>query len=295
MLTVGMVDLRGSPSKQINEMLEMGKYRMLSTFTLRYFVVLLMLPFTASGSPEPFNRHYDHLIKTYWHPGIRINGISTTAFDYKRMAGDAIKPDSLYQKTVEALERVEPNTLTPLEQKAFWINAYNFAAMQLIVNHYPVDSIRSLKISLRKYPWSKKVVRVAGTGYSLKQIEKDILLKKFKDPRIIFAVGCAAVSCPDRPNFAFHAQQLDHQLDNMIYHFFQNPDKGLSIDKSQGVVSISWILKKDAALFRNHNKGVLGFVMSYLPREEQRWLSTRKVRIRYLTHDWTVNDTAQKN
>ena len=72
--------------------------------------------------------------------------------------------------------------------------------MKLVAEHYPIDSIRSMKISLLKYPWSVKGISVGKSKYSMKQIEKDILLKRYGDPRIIFAVSCAAVSCPDRTN-----------------------------------------------------------------------------------------------
>jgi hypothetical protein len=64
------------------------------------------------------------------------------------------------------LESTNPSGFADADSaKAFWINAYNFGAMRLIIDHYPADSIRSLKISLLKYPWSQDAVRIAGRDY----------------------------------------------------------------------------------------------------------------------------------
>ena len=242
---------------------------------------------------ETFHARYDRLLRTYWRPPVVIHGITTTVLDYAALKRDAEKPDSLYRQTLEALSQVDPERLAGEEAKAFWINAYNIGAIRLIVDHYPVDSIRSLKISLLKYPWSKKAVTIGGRAYSLRQIEKDILLPRFGDPRIVFAVSCAAVSCPDRIPEAFSGARLERQLEQLLRDFFANPTKGARLDRRRGVLTLSWILKKDAALFERHAGSVLEFVRPYLPGEDRSWLREHSVEIRYFEHDWTVNDLAQ--
>jgi hypothetical protein len=165
--------------------------------------------------------------------------------DYAKMKKDADEPQSLFDRTLNAIEQSDLVQLKDSNAiKAFWINAYNFAAIRLVINNYPVDSIRSLSISLIKHPWAKKAIRIGDTSYSLKQIEKDILLKNFNDPRIVFAVSCAAVSCPDRIAEAFTSEQLDKQLDEMIRNFFKNIHKGLLLDRDTKTLTLSWILKK---------------------------------------------------
>ena len=191
----------------------------------RWIIVPLILVFHSShGGSAEFERLYGELLATYWRSAVTINGVDTTVFDYAQMTRDAQKSGSQFEQILKAIERVEPTQLLNLnEAKAFWINAYNFAAMRLVIDHYPVDSIRSFNISLVKYPWSKKAVRIGERSYSLKQIEKDMLIKQFGDPRIVFAVSCAAVSCPDRIAQPFTAQLLDKQIDEMIRTFFNNP------------------------------------------------------------------------
>ncbi len=246
------------------------------------------------GDAAEFERLYGEFLATYWRPAVKIHGIGTTVFDYARMTRDAQTGGSLFEQTQKAIERVQPSRLEDRnEAKAFWINAYNFAAMRLVIKHYPVDSIRSLSISLIKYPWSKKAVRIGRSSYSLKQIEQDILLKRFADPRIVFAINCAAVSCPDRIAQPFAAQQLDEQLDTMIRTFFNNPGKGLMLDRNKRILTLSWIMKKDKHLFREREGRMLDFVLPYLQRETREWLNVNPVEIKYFEHDWTLNDLAQ--
>lgn len=255
-------------------------------------VLVWMQPAFAAGHAA-FHEAYDQLLRTYWRPPVVVNGIPTTVLDYAALKRDAAAPDSLYRRALDALARTDPGRLSGDEAKAFWINAYNIGAIRLVVDNYPVDSIRSLKISLLKYPWSKKAVTIGGRPYSLREIEKDILLPRFGDPRIVFAVSCAAVSCPDRMPEAFAGDLLDRQLEALLQRFFANPAKGARLDRLRGVLTLSWILKKDADLFEAQYGGVLAFVRPYLPREDRDWLLGRQVEIRYFDHDWTLNDLAQ--
>ncbi len=259
------------------------------------FFFLLTVNFAHADSTE-FENLYGQLLATYWRPSVSINGVNTTVFDYAQMKKDTEQSQSLFNSTLKAINETDPLQLKePNEIKAFWINAYNFAAMRLVIEHYPVDSIRSLRISLVKYPWSKKAIQIGKKEYSLKQIEKDMLLTKFNDPRIVFAVSCAAVSCPDRIAEPFLAEKLDQQLDEMIGNFFTNTDKGLFLNRKEKTLTLSWILKKDMDLFKNKEGGVLGFIQPYLPSDMQSWLSTNSVNIEYFEHDWTLNDSAQAN
>lgn len=241
-----------------------------------------------------FEQLYGQLLAKYWRPAVEIHGIKTTVFDYAQMKRDAEMPDALFSRVIAALEKVDPTQLPDANSaKAFWINAYNIGAIRLVISNYPVDSLRSFKISLIKYPWSQDVLRINGRDYSLNEIEKDILLENYKDPLIIFAVSCAAISCPDRIPEPFTASRLDLQLASLIKTFFANTGKGVQLDKQNNVLTLSWILKKDQQLFSSQQEGVLGFVQSYLSQDQSTWLKTNAVEINYFDHDWTLNDLAQ--
>jgi hypothetical protein len=261
---------------------------------LRIILLCFLFVGSAHADADEFESLYGQLLASYWRPTVSINGINTTVFDYAKMKSDSEWSQSLFTKVLKAISEVSPSELQgPDEEKAFWINAYNFAAMSLVIEHYPVDSIRSLRISLVKYPWSKKAIQIGINEYSLKQIEKDILLEKFDDPRIVFAVSCAAVSCPDRIAEPFTAEKIDRQLDDMIGNFFLNTRKGLLLNRSKKTLTLSWILKKDRDIFAVNEGGVVGFVLPYLSTVTQNWLNANSVNIDYFEHDWTLNDLTQ--
>ncbi|GMT40372.1 MAG: hypothetical protein IEMM0001_1107 [bacterium] len=267
----------------------------LQKISVLWIAVLLAVMVSPSyADSAEFNSLYGELLARYWRPAVRIHGTRTTVFDYTQMKQDAQNANSLFNRTLRAIEQVDPTQLQGTNvAKAFWINAYNFAAMRLVIDHYPVDSIRSLSISLIKYPWSKKAIRIGNNRYSLTQIEKDILLRQFNDPRIVFAVSCAAVSCPDRTAKPFMAEYLDSQLDANIRSLFKNPDKGLRLNRAGRTLTLSWIINKDSRLFQDKKRGVLGFVLPYLDPDTRGWLNENTVTIDYFKHDWTLNDLAQ--
>ena len=90
--------------------------------------------------------------------------------------------------------------LNRAEQQAYWINLYNALTVQVILDHYPVESIRDIDISPGLFadgPWGKKLVTIEGEAVSLDDIEHRILRPIWKDPRIHYAVNCASIGCPN--------------------------------------------------------------------------------------------------
>ena len=262
--------------------------------TLLVILVWAAVNPVLAGDASRFNFLYGELLSQYWRPTQTIHGIETTVFDYGAMQREA---GPLIEEIFSSLGQFDPSTLRDdrddNETKAFWINVYNFAAMRMVVNAYPVDSITSFKISLIKHPWSKRSIQVGGRWYSLTEIEQEILLQRFNDPRIIFAVSCAAVSCPDRHAELFESARLENQLDDLIKNFFLNPKKGLFLNRETNTLTLAWILKKDGHLFQDDEERVVAFVKPYLDKEQRHWLASHKVTLEYFEHDWTLNDLAQ--
>ena len=102
---------------------------------------------------------------------------------------------------------------------AYWINAYNAYTIKLIINHYPVSSIKDIDGG---NPWATKWIKIGGQSYSLNQIENDILRPRYGDARIHFAVNCAAASCPPLYNRAFTADNLNGTLQRLTRKFVNN-------------------------------------------------------------------------
>ncbi len=108
---------------------------------------------------------------------------------------------------------------TRAEQTAFWINAYNAFTISLILRHYPCSSIRDLHGGK---PWDVPFVVIGTERYTLNQIEHDVLRKTLFDPRLHFALNCAAASCPPLRQEAYSAHRLDVQLDDAARYFINN-------------------------------------------------------------------------
>ena len=106
------------------------------------------------------------------------------------------KEESVFDKYLKVLEQVDSKILSRNEQFAFYINAYNAWTIKLILSGYPgIKSIKDMG-SLFKSPWKKKICRIGGKVITLDDIEHNILRPLFKDPRVHFAINCAAKSCP---------------------------------------------------------------------------------------------------
>lgn len=136
--------------------------------------------------------------------------------DYKGLKASEAKLDG-YLKGLESLK--PSSSWGNEEQLAFWINAYNAYTIKLILNNYPVKSITDLHGGK---PWDHKWINLDGKKLSLNNIENDIIRPVFKDPRIHFAVNCAAKSCPTLLNKAFTAGNLERQLESQTKKFINN-------------------------------------------------------------------------
>lgn len=115
------------------------------------------------------------------------------------------------------------------DEMAYWINAYNAFTIKLIIDHYPVKSIKdigsSIQIPFVNTPWQHKFFSIGGEKMKLDEIEHQILRKKFDDPRIHFALVCASYSCPRLLNKAYTGAELDEQLNMQAKHFLANKKK----------------------------------------------------------------------
>ncbi len=187
------------------------------------------------------------------------------------------------------LESVDPQSLPPNERFAYYANAYNAWTLKAILGKYPkIDSIKELGI-FNTGPWKKKIVRLNGQVLSLDNIEHDILRPQFKDPRVHFAVNCAAYSCPPLPSEPFVGSRLDVQLDEATRAFVNNPDRTY-LDGS--TLYVSKIFKWFAEDF---NDDPYAFILRYAQGSFKRELMDRRdnLKVKYLPYDWTLNNRPQ--
>ncbi len=141
---------------------------------------------------------------------------------------------------IAGLAAVEISTYDRRQQMAYWINLYNALTVKVILDHYPVGSIRDIDISPGLFsdgPWGKKLVTIEGEKVALDDIEHQILRPIWKDPRIHYAVNCASIGCPNLRPEPFLADRLDRQLDEAAIDFVNHP-RAVRVDAG-GVVTSS--------------------------------------------------------
>jgi hypothetical protein len=170
----------------------------------------------------------------------------------------------------------EPLAAQPLtERLAFYINLYNAATVQLILENYPLKSIKDIDS-----PWGKKRVRLGNDLVSLGKIEFGIL-RNTNEPRIHFAINCASFSCPKLLNRAYTARDMELQLQQATMNFINDETKNRITQKE---LSLSPIFKWYRGDF-THKSSLVEFIQPY-----SRVDLPNTIRISYLPYDWSLNE-----
>ena len=172
---------------------------------------------------------------------------------------------------------------SPDEQMAYWINAYNAFTVILILDHYPIQSIKDIKkgIPFINSVWDIRNINIEGEVYDLNKIEHSILRKKFKDPKVHFAINCASHSCPKLSNRAYLSNGLEEQLKLATTNFLQDTTKNIL---SKQALSLSKIFKWFGSDFKAHGS-IQQFILTHQSLEINPTAS-----IHFLPYNWSLNE-----
>ena len=193
--------------------------------------------------------------------------------------------EATLDRYLNLLEEVDIYQFSRDEQFAFYANAYNAWTIKLILTKYPkIKSIKALGI-FNTGPWNKKVVRLKGRTVSLDHLEHDILRPRYKDPRVHFAINCAAKSCPPLRPEPYSGDRLDQQLDDSTRSFINDPQ---SYRLEGQILYVSRIFKWFSEDFKD---GALAFFLQYATGELKRDLDAgrEEIKVKYLNYDWSLN------
>jgi hypothetical protein len=160
---------------------------------------------------------------------------------------------------------------------AYYINLYNAATVALILENYPVKSIRDID-----RPWAKKRIQVGDERLSLADIEHKIL-RKMGDARIHFAINCASVSCPKLPKYAFTESGLEYQLNQAARGFINDPERNAI---SPEYAEVSKIFKWFGSDFKAEGTSLVEYLNRFLDKPVPKGTA-----VKYLPYDWALNDT----
>ncbi len=174
---------------------------------------------------------------------------------------------------------------------AYWMNAYNAFVLKGVIDHYPIESVRKVKLFYGFF-WHLKF-RAGGRSHTLHEIENKIIRERYKDPRIHFAINCASLGCPRLPQKAFRAEDLDSFLDDLTKEFVSDPEK---VEVTSDSIRLSKIFEwyKDDFLdylkneYHHKDPTLVDYLEKYLPAEEHALIKGKK--IKFMDYDWGLND-----
>ena len=245
-------------------------------------VALLAMPAAPAAAFDPEHRALGDVLGGFLDGGL---------VDY---AGLRVEREGLdgYLASLSVVSKTEIEGWPEAEQIAFFVNAYNAWTLRLIVDHYPVGSIKDIG-GFFSGPWKEEIVRLFGKTLTLDHIEHEILRKAYAEPRIHFALVCAAVGCPPLRGEPYIGARLDEQLDDQGRVFLSNRQKN-RLDTENRTLYLSPIFKWFREDFTKPVGSLVAFVRPFLPRKDQAALED-SFRIRFTDYDWSLNEQTMRS
>ena len=242
--------------------------------------------FTAQSQKTIDHTAFDQFLRTYY-----VEPTNTNAPHYGaallRYADVTPADKAALTAYINRLQAVQVTSLNQDEQLAFWINLYNAQTIRVILDNYPVDSIRSIKTNAFDFkgPWNDASLTVEGETLTLDNIENRIVRPIFNDPRIHYALNCAAIGCPNLRAQAFKGAGLNAVLDTQARTFINNPR---AIKTEDGRIIASRIFlwyKKD---YGDSEEDILSHIRQYANPELLQSLQGA-TNIDVYEYDWALN------
>ncbi len=249
-----------------------------------FFISLLLLPFLSCGKsgqntkipdlayPITSSETIQSADHAKWNILLQKNVSKNGIVDYKGFQKDSKQLQS-YLDVLAA--NVPTKSWSKNAVLAYWINAYNAYTVKLILDNYPVKSIKDIND-----PWGKKFFTLGDKKYSLEEVEHEIL-RKMDEPRIHFAINCASFSCPNLLNEAYTEANLEKQLTTVAKSFINDKTKNTITSNK---VEISKIFDWFSGDFKKK-----GTVIDFLNQYSSIKINS-KAKISYKEYNWTLND-----
>lgn len=241
---------------------------------MKHILLGLLFCLCLHGQAYAYYNALDGLLAAHVKPAQK-NGVTYNGVDYKAWANDP-----RHTQVMGAITDTDPSTLKSKEaQLTFWINAYNILTIDLIVTTGEKKSIKN-QGSLFLTPWQKHQWMINGKPYSLDDIEHKVL-RKMHEPRIHFAINCAAISCPDLRRESYRPSKLNKQLESQTDLTLRNLTKGFSVEPNDSV-RVSKIMGWFAEDFKDGDVG--GWLKIYKPKQIKSGTD-----ILFFDYNWALN------
>ncbi len=234
---------------------------------------------SASADDAALHQPWDEILGTY----VSEHDDGVNRFAYGALNAN---PDDLAKLDTYLAEfaDLDFDTLSEPEQFAAYSNVYNALTVKHMLGRYPVKSIRS---GYLVGPWKRVFTTVNGEEVSLDDIEHQILRVEWEDPRVHYAINCAAYSCPNLQTDAWFAETLDENLDQAARDYVNDP-RGVTIRRN-GTLQVSTIYKWFREDFGGSNEGVIEHLLEFAEPELAAQIKANP-RITKHDYDWALND-----
>jgi|LakMenEpi03Aug12_release.lakeMendotaPanAssembly.Ray.scaffolds.fasta_scaffold343393_2 hypothetical protein len=257
--------------------------RRLNTNGSLLFIVafaLAMLPAFLRAA-EAFDQSHGRLAR------VLTASVKDGRVDYAKLKTAPAELDA-YLKEVESVPAAEFAKWGKADRLALLLNLYNAQTLRLIVNHYPVKSIRSIG-ALPGAAWRELIVRFGGQVMSLDHLENKVIRVEYREPRIHFALVCAAVSCPPLRSEPYVGARLNEQLDDQARKFLATPESN-RFDTATNTLYLSEIFKWYGEDFTKAAGSPAIYVKPFLPKAQRDALADpAKVKVKFTDYDWALN------
>lgn len=249
------------------------------TRSLRSTTILLtsLWAALAAGADGAFafdHARYDALLRAHARP----DGVA-----YEALSADAAKLDEYLAQLAAA----RLDALSRDERLALLINAYNACTLRLILDHYPLKSIRDIPEEKR---WKHRRWVVAGRTLSLDELENEVIRPDYNEPRIHFAINCASRGCPPLRAEAFVAPRLEAQLEEQARRAHAD---ARFLELTPGGVRLTKLYEWFATDFTAGADSVLQYAARYSEPLAARLRTNPAPRIEWIEYDWTLNQAGR--
>ncbi len=209
--------------------------------------------------------------------------------DYAKLKTAPAELDS-YLQEIATVPAAEFAKWSEADRLALLINLYNAQTLRLIITHYPLKSIRSIG-ALPGAAWREMIVRQGGRIMTLDHLENKVIRVEYSnEPRIHFALVCAAVSCPVLRGEPYTGARLDAQLADQTKGFLATAEIN-RFDAATGTLYLSPIFKWYAEDFTKPAGSLAAYVKPFLPEAQRIALvDLAKVKVKFTDYDWALNE-----
>lgn len=254
------------------------KYFSFCLITAAFLLLISLIPYRDAGAFDHTHNLYGNVLGLYEKQGL---------VDYKGLKSNSGDLRAYIEQT-SSVSSEEFEGWTEAQQLAFLLNLYNARTLQLIVDNYPVESIKMIAGD-SKGPWEEPIVLLFGDKITLNALENNFIRKNYKEPRIHFALVCAAKGCPPLLDEPYTGSKLNDQLETQTRKFLADRDKNY-VDSANKVIRLSPVFEWFEGDFSGKSGSVRAFVEPYFKQTE-----LDDYKIEYTNYDWSLNDFSPQN